>query len=342
MENFIKSLLVSLLASGSFVSQAMENDNDLEEAFAASLGVSISTYRECKATANLLKVPIEHCLPDLTAEKEPTPQEKERQRQQEQQNEKLVREMVAREEKEHQRQQMKRDEQMALTMAIQQEEEYKKHQLQRDEQLVREIVAQEKQARSFIGQVNDKSAQFASGEKHPLLEHFMRIFNDLGNVVQHSDVHVLDNYVFGTGNNIRFLTEIGNLYKIDNPNLTLAQTGQQMIQFMNDHVDLFKGYNYLEEPKTPQQIITIFNSYFSNMDAQVVHLCPSAAQEVWSRAWTLALNLYTQNNDAEAIKIIFDQVVEGPLTRGGCPQGLINRGFVGYVILLGKAGVGIH
>jgi len=319
MENFIKSLLVSLLASGSFVSQAMENDNDLEEAFAASLAVSISTYRECKATANLLKVPIEHCLPDLTAEKEPTPQEKERQRQQ-----------------------MKRDEQMALTMAIQQEEEYKKHQLQRDEQLVREIVAQEKQARSFIGQVNDKSAQFASGEKHPLLEHFMRIFNDLGNVVQHSDVHVLDNYVFGTGNNIRFLTEIGNLYKIDNPNLTLAQTGQQMIQFMNDHVDLFKGYNYLEEPKTPQQIITIFNSYFSNMDAQVVHLCPSAAQEVWSRAWTLALNLYTQNNDAEAIKIIFDQVVEGPLTRGGCPQGLINRGFVGYVILLGKAGVGIH
>jgi flagellar biosynthesis GTPase FlhF len=322
MKNFIKSFLISLLVSGSFTTNAMQkHNNDLEEAFAASLGVSLSTYLECKATADLLNVPIEQCLPDLPRpfEKQSTQQEKERQRQQ-----------------------MEWDEQMALRIAAQEEEEYQKHQLQRAEQLVREIVAQEKQARSFISQVNEKSEQFSLGEKRQLLETFMQIFNDLGNVAQHSDVHVLDNYVFGTGNNIRVLLEIGDLYKIDRPELTLAQTGQQMIEFMNNHLDLFKNYNYLGEPQTPQQISTIFNNYFSNMDTQVASLCPSAAQEVWSRAWTLALNLYTKNHDTDAIKVIFDQVVEGPSTRGGCPQGLIDRGFVGYVILLGKSGVGIH
>ena len=36
--------------------------------------------------------------------------------------------------------------------------------------------------------------------------------------------------------------------------------------------------------------------------------------------------------------MIFDQALEGQLTRGGCIQGRFNRGFVGYVQLLGKAG----
>lgn len=43
MENFIKSFLISLLVSSSLTTHAMEKDNDLEKAFAASLGVSLST-----------------------------------------------------------------------------------------------------------------------------------------------------------------------------------------------------------------------------------------------------------------------------------------------------------
>jgi hypothetical protein len=192
---------------------------------------------------------------------------------------------------------------------------------------------------SFIFQVNLKSFNLASGPNRPTLEHFMRIRQDLHNIPQESDVHVLDQYIFGSGNNIKHLVDIGKLYDIDNPNLTLATVGQQMVQFINEHKNLFSNFQYNNNPVSIDNMIAFLNSHFSNMDNEI-SICPDA-REIWSRAWTLALKLHNESDRFTPLQIIFDQAIEGHMTRGGCIQGRIDRGFVGYAILLGEAGVGI-
>ena len=137
-----------------------------------------------------------------------------------------------------------------------------------------------------------------------------------------------------------FLLEVGRLYNVDDGNLTLAQVGQQMVQFANDHKDFFAAYKYEGAALNSDQIIPILNAHFPDMDNEIRAISPEA-RELWSRAWTLALNLHEDGNET-AIQIIFDQAIEGHLTRGGCIQGRIDRGFVGYVSLLGKAGVNLY
>ena len=142
---------------------------------------------------------------------------------------------------------------------------------------------------------NRLSREYAAGKQKPILENFMSIFNYLSQIASHSDVHILDNYVFGTGNNIRHLLDIGNLYRIDNPNLTLAQVGQEMREFVLNHSTFFKTYKYIETPVKVEAILNYLNDNFAQMDSEI-NIC-SAAREVWSRAWTLALDLYNKKHD---------------------------------------------
>jgi hypothetical protein len=176
----------------------------------------------------------------------------------------------------------------------------------------------------------------------PLIEKFTVILQDIEKIKLNSDVHVIDNYVFGNGNNIKTLSEIGTLYNLENPKLSLAEVGTQMINFVIDKSNkyFFDNYDYEKEKVDQDTLKAILTTHFNNMDNEIKLLCP-LAQEIWSRAWTLALTLHAENLDYAYIKIIFDQAVEGHKTRGGCIQGRINRGFVGYATLLGKTGAGI-
>jgi hypothetical protein len=202
---------------------------------------------------------------------------------------------------------------------------------------------------SLKDQIASQTWEYAKGENRPTLQKFMDISNYLKGIPQNSDVHVLDNYVFGPQKKINDLLEAGRLYNVDNGELTLAEVGQQMVQFANDNKDFFATFKYEDTSLNSDKIINILNSHFPKMDNEIksvelnktTYVPVLEARELWSRAWTLALNLYNEA-DETAIQMIFEQAVEGHLTRGGCIQGRIDRGFVGYVSLLAKAGVNLH
>lgn len=424
MGNFTKSLLILLLVSGSFTTYAM--DNSLDRAMADSLGVSLNTYLECKATAELLGVSIEQCLPEikpissvreddedlqasiansitmtpeeisyrnqanslgipvedyrasLRAEKQtvfvpPTAKDKMEQgmadslgmtletyRNSLQEASLLgipaedcraslraaskikkgpVSPIISVSNNMGQTD-MGDSHKIALKFAF---EEYQNSPLS-------SITAEESQASltPFKNQVYAKTNAYSFSKQRPLLEEFVRIRNDLRNILQGYKANTLDHYVFGTGmsmqygsgNNIEVLLEIGRLYDVDNPKLSLAEVGQQMVQFINQHTELFVTCNYPQLQST-QQITEVINMHFSKMDTKIGKLCP-AARETWSRAWTLASNLFTEDHNTKVVINLFFQVVNWSSTREGCPEELINRGFIGYSSVLEEAGVRLH
>ena len=177
-------------------------------------------------------------------------------------------------------------------------------------------------------------------ENPALKEKFKEIHTYLTQIAQHSDVHVLDNYVFGSQKTITPLLEIGRFYELgDDGSLNLSQVGAAMKEFVESHADFFTDYTYEDQSISKDSVLGIIHAHFSNMDAEILPVC-TEAREIWSRTWTLSQVLYNRYNDLSIMKNLFDEVIEGHLTKGGCIQGRINRGFVGYVSLLGKAGVG--
>lgn len=166
-----------------------------------------------------------------------------------------------------------------------------------------------------------------------ILEH-LRSHQNIPNL----DVHFFDNYIFQKQNKIKDLIDFGNLLQVDEGGLTLAQVGQDMKQFIEAHPSLFVNFKYIDKLVPTEAIKGYLATHFAKMDTEVAVHCP-AAKIIWSKAWTLAKKLYERENDETAIKIIYEQVCESYLTQGGCIQGRINRGFVGYVCLLTKCGL---
>ena len=153
------------------------------------------------------------------------------------------------------------------------------------------------------------------------------------------DVHFFDNYIFGSQKKILDLIDFGNHLQVDQDGLSLAQIGLEMNQFIDMHPNNFTNFIYFtNQTVTPEVLKGHVTTHFSKMDSEIAVICP-AAKIIWSKAWTLAKALYEQEDDVDAIHIIFEQVCENYLTHGGCIQGRINRGFVGYVTLLTKCGI---
>lgn len=353
MENFIKALSISLLMSGSFISNAMDSEEDM----ARSFGMTLREYRrQVSAQQQLFSQPelstgntdpeLEKGLAASLGMSVPAYRRQLEKEQQEKASAELIRRLQAKEQQEKAS--------IELIHRLQREEEEKAtaeliHRLQKEqeekdseEELVRHFQQTHiRDESSFKSQIQQKTRTYSHGTERPILEKYIHIFEYLSKIAQGSDVHVLDDYVFGSHKMIDALLAVGRLYSIDKPDLTLARVGQEMVTFVNAHKDFFNTYKYETTALTGEQVIAILNSHFSNMDAEVRVICP-AAREVWSRAWTLALNLYNRDDDSSAIQVIFDQAVEGHLTRGGCIQGRIDRGFVGYVSLLAKSGVNLY
>ncbi len=337
MENFIKALSVSLLMSGSFIINAMDSEEDM----ARSFRMTLREYRlQVSAQQQLFSQPelstgntdpeLEKGLAASLGMSVPAYRRQLEKEQEEKASAKLIRRLQEKEQQEKAS--------VELIHRLQREQEEKDS----DEELVRHFqqthILDESSSKS---QIQQKTRTYSHGTERPILEKYIHIFEYLSKIAQGSDVHVLDDYVFGSHKMIDALLQVGRLYGIDKPDLTLARVGQEMVTFVNAHKDFFNTYKYENTALTGERVIAILNSHFSNMDAEVRAICP-AAREVWSRAWTLALNLYNRDKDSSAIQVIFDQAVEGHLTRGGCIQGRIDRGFVGYVSLLAKSGVNLY
>lgn len=315
VENFIRAAIISIIVGN--ISISIAQDNDLDTALAASLGLSLNEYRE-GLTAEAYQAAFYNTQTMPLSARVISAQEKASQD--------YIRKLLAAEN-------YGSDEARSASSS-----QSSRSSVQHRDGI--HIKREDTPGQSLdILRNNRLSREYAAGEQRPILENFMSIFNYLSQIHSDSDVHILDNYVFGTGNNILHLLNVGNLYNIDNPKLTLAQVGQQMVEFVLNHNKFFATYKYLGTPVEVAAILNYLNNHFAQMDSEI-SFCPGA-REVWSRAWTLAINLYNKKQDFKYIQMIFDQALEGQLTRGGCIQGRINRGFVGYVQLLGKAGVGI-
>jgi hypothetical protein len=196
----------------------------------------------------------------------------------------------------------------------------------------------EKEPLQFLISGKEKTIQSGSTEKD-LLKNFYEMQQKIASIKQGNDVHVLDQFVFGSDNNIKFLNQLAIFYNIDDSSLTLADVGNSMARFVNEHSWIFDGYSYEKTSVDQKTIISHLLGHFGQMDSEVLAICP-LAKDIWSRAWTLGLNLYQETNDPTYVRVVVDQAIEGALTSGTCIQGRIDRGFVAYVNLLGFAGVG--
>ncbi|MDP1724278.1 MAG: hypothetical protein Q8L85_06205 [Alphaproteobacteria bacterium] len=188
--------------------------------------------------------------------------------------------------------------------------------------------------------LEDKMMMLISNEQMLLITQFKEIDQKLRSIPNNSNVHVLDAYIFGAENKIQDLANIGAALDIDNPHHSLQEIGIQMINFIDQHADLFVGYQYEKDIVSTDSLKAYLHAHFNQMDQEIAAKnCPNA-QIIWSRAFSLALELFIHENDFDALKMLYDAAIEGHLTKGGCLAGRINRGFVLYVSLLGKNGFG--
>lgn len=355
MENFIKALFISLLTSGSFVTQAAEQYDKApwEAISAARREMNLEEYRSLRPF-----------LDGETRAQWKKEEEADRKVWENAQSEAWIREYAP--------EQFRTTAQTTIELPQQQpfptqekelqgENEYQKllalrarqsaqrqaqQQAQKEDERRQMVVPvrqnpQPIEVASFISQVNALSGVYASSPKRPILVNFMRIFSELATfaaAIQDKDVHYVDGYV---AENVGPLLEVGSLFKLDNPKLTLEEVGKQMKDFMAQLPEFFGNYKYAkgtvaEKPVTAARIQEVLDLHFKNL------LVSENIRETWSRAWTLALKLYTEYRSTEYIEIIFDKAIEGHETQGGCVQGRIDRALIAYVTLLGKAGVGIH
>ncbi len=205
-------------------------------------------------------------------------------------------------------------------------------QMSRDEEIARNWSDQ-KPLSSHVKQVFEQ-LQLGEDAQRNAAGKFREILNYLkAQENKDLDVHFFDSYIFGSQKKIMDLIGFGNYLQVDNSGLSLAQVGQEMNLFITNHPTFFVGFKYIDKLVTAEALKGYVNQHFNNMDGESSKICPEA-KIMWSKTWSLALNLYTQDDNATAIKIIYEQVCENYLTQGGCIQGRINRGFVGYVCLL--------
>jgi hypothetical protein len=160
---------------------------------------------------------------------------------------------------------------------------------------------------------------------------FTAINQHLQSITADNDVHVLDQYVMAPGNQAEKLANFARLYGRGENHLTLAEVGQQMDFFITDNPDFFNDFKFNDFKfnvitLTVEELKGYIHKHFDHMDSEI-SMCPHS-REIWSRAWTGA------QGSEDAIKILYDMMVESYLTQGGCIQGRINRGFKGLVGVL--------
>lgn len=356
MKNFTKSFLISLLMSGSFMVNAAEYTDEEMAAMANHCEISVSDLRELgksmpleefyKPVAYLFDRDSSRLADELNRLMIANGQDKPFAYPQQGANDDYL--FALRLDEEERRERDRRAEERANAERIRRLQEQEEQAEENLRSTLRFLEEEEQAAASawmpapVKDRIHAQTYEFShEPAKRAVLEKFMGIYQGLKDIPQHSDVHILDNYVFGPTKAISTLLEVGRLYGAEEPVLSLLHVGEAMVSFIKENKEFFNDYKYEETALNSDQIIGYVNAHFANMDNEIGGYSPEA-REVWSRAWTLALNLYQQDQDGTAIQIIFDQAVEGHVTRGGCIQGRIDRGFVGYVHLLCRAGVILH
>lgn len=203
--------------------------------------------------------------------------------------------------------------------------------------------------------LTDKAIELISNEQGYFITQFKEIEQKLRNIPINADVHDLDAYIFGPEKKIETLANIGSAFNLDDPNFSFYELGNQLNDFFLQNKKFADSYEYekyekingKEEQhliKIPTDTMSFFlYKHFAQMDEEVTtHSNGQIAisRIIWSRAFSLAFNLYKYEHDYNAIKMLYDAAIEGQLSNGGCLAGRINRGFVLYVSLLGKNGLG--
>lgn len=202
------------------------------------------------------------------------------------------------------------------------------------------LYFKEKAISTLIHEIFNNLVEHGTTEQKAAIQSFLEISKYLRSFENKNDldVHTFDDYIFGTQKKINDLIKFGNYLQIDNPSLTLKQVGDQMSSFIDSHSQLFSNFKYANKAISIETLKGYLTRHFDKMDEEIISICPNA-NILWSKAWTLALNLYDTDKNETAIQIIFQQMCENYENEGQCIQGRINRGFVGYVSLLTLCGI---
>lgn len=194
-----------------------------------------------------------------------------------------------------------------------------------------------------------------SPETIALCKKFVDIYKHIETISNDTDVHQLDNYIFGPTGIMSDLLKIGQILQLDNDGLSWLEIKENLIAFYPQTTeDLIT--TYIEEKKENDQIQEIchpitrtsllgqINHHFDTIPTELAALFtenPARIDEfrqLCSRMFTLTLAF--QNAGHDQCKILLAQsLAENYITQGGCLQGRINRIAIRYISLLGATGL---
>ncbi|MBX3487635.1 MAG: hypothetical protein KF798_07015 [Candidatus Paracaedibacteraceae bacterium] len=161
--------------------------------------------------------------------------------------------------------------------------------------------------------------------------------------VQHGDVHAGDHYIpqqipsiVNIGHNLieQCGSDIQSLANED-----LLQVSHRLLSIISTHSNVLSGYHYEGTPKSLSDIEGIIKTQFSRSFREVGNYASGQGTQVWAMAIALTSNLlnnpYVANNvKCTIIRHLVDESIEGMMTRGGCIQGFVNRGFIALINVL--------
>lgn len=378
MENFIKSFLVSLLVSGSFVTHAMDDHDKLARGVAASLGMTFEDYLGSLKEAALLGISAEECRASLRAAQGIKKEAPSRildsgdalekamaaslgitveEYHEEQKAASLglsVKEYRAALDAEKSRSQREARNTFidtrsdwAIAYQMEQYDPFEKQQQMILDRAIAELLQAElNPIAGIITQDHVDRIISAVSQNPDILQEFSRNYKGISGHVQtipnNHDVHILDDYVFGSQSQIVNLLGVGRHLAIDNGNLSWAEIQENLLKMLPKS-DANWLSDYEGQKITAGLLRGHIATYFGNLPNEIAGFFGGGnarcdqVRELWSR--TISLTATLDQYDPTIFPILAQCISENYLTKGGCIQGRINRIFLRYVALLGAAGI---
>lgn len=161
-----------------------------------------------------------------------------------------------------------------------------------------------------------------------LQNQFQPILNQIRQIPQGHDVHILDNFVVGNEGN---LVQIAGTIFPNNGQLSLAQVNTNLKTFIDAHPDVLAAYNYNGRVFTRDEMFRRIDQAYQN------DMTPALCSHVYELAMQLLNSGHQPSNFG--VQRLFDAVVENLETQGGCFQGRRNRQFVALSSMLAYCGL---
>jgi hypothetical protein len=177
----------------------------------------------------------------------------------------------------------------------------------------------------------------ATNTFNKLKEDLLKIYKSTKNV------HAADQFI---KNNAQKLIQISTILDphlspeikaIHNENL--VQLHKHLLNLLKPYQDRLNHFTYENTSKNYNEIIALINGQFNKSKNEIGSYANNIGTRLWARFIALAAarlnDPYTSDElKGTVVNILAEKAIEGLITRGGCIQGFVNRGFVGLMTML--------